>query len=635
MNLASPPARARTLALVLLLTASLLFAGLLARVIQLQVAPGAQLTEHIDARASSTNRNPVRGDIRDRRGRIVAATRFGYRAFIDPVVFDNGHAGLNIVRLAQAIDQPPEDVAARLVRATQHNQQQLTKSTNPDTPPRLRRYVSVGDVLPSWRADAVAQLDIPGVHLEQRPVRETLTEETLRPIVGLVGIDHNGLIGAEHMLDRVLTGEPGSLRYVRDRSRRPMWIHPGNSVAPQRGRDVRLSIDLHIQRTAASILEQTLQRTDAQGARCVVLEPNTGEILAMLDITRRIDNLAEIDWDQAVRDRRVARGPRYRILEHTDGPVVPNRCIEHVYEPGSTFKPFVWAAITETGLLEPHTIINTENGRWRTPFGRTIPDVKEFHELPWDQVLVRSSNIGMAKGAMLLSHEQLHAIVRDFGFGSSTNLGLGGESPGIVTPQSAWTDYTQTSVAIGHEIGVTPIQMARAFAAFARTGSLAGTIPQPTILERSQIPDQSPARRVLNPQTVQTIRPVLAQIADNVEQRMLRTGAIQTPFRYSAFGKSGTAKIPIGAPPEGVKLPRGFDGYLHQQYNASFIIAGPTESPRALVLVLIEDPSPDAIRRGEHWGSTAAGPAARRILEQTLLYLGAPQQTPGDTVAAR
>jgi cell division protein FtsI/penicillin-binding protein 2 len=443
-----------------------------------------------------------------------------------------------------------------------------------------------------------------------------------------VGIDHNGLLGAELFLDKVVAAVTGKLSYVRDARGQPLWVYPGSYTAPKRGLDVRLSVDLEIQRIVVEELTKGVEDADAAGGRAIVLDPLTGEILAMSDVLRQVP-VVDYPWTYPIGQEPGGHRPRYRTIRddggrsEVGGAGMRNRCVEDAYEPGSTFKPFMWAETTALGLARPEEVIDTGCGNWTTPYGRHISDVEAFGQQTWAHILVFSSNIGMAKGTSRMSHKQMRDAVVKFGFGSRTNIGLPGESAGVVTTQKNWSKYSQTSVAMGHEVAVTPLQMARAFAAFARPGELAGTLPplRLTAVDGEEV--VVPGQRVLPAKVATLTRETMRGVTERLDARMARK-ADATPLRYEAFGKSGTAEIPLGPPPKGKRRPKGSDGYYQGQYNASFICGAPAHNPRVVVVVVIDDPGPQRVATRTHYGAAAAGPVARRIVERGLSYLGVP-----------
>ncbi len=641
---------------------------MLGRVAQLQVAPSEALAAHIDERITTVREPGVRGDILDRRGRLLAGTRFGYRVFVDPVRFPSPPDEA-MQRLSEATGISLETIAEKVVGAMAENERraamaksepaspqgplaslyELVRGGEPMSgageaieaeeeggrPKRQIRYVPLGRGLEDWRVDVVRGLKIPGVHLELRPVRELPAPELTTKLVGAVGVDHDGLLGAELLLEGRIKATPGRLRYVRDARSRPLWVERGGYVAPVRGEDVRLSIDLELQRIAHEELTRAIEECDAAGARLVLLDPISGEIVAMLDLVRRPPDAVEFDWDNPP----TPDGPRRRFVTIKKDPseaphpaLARNRCVEDVYEPGSTFKAFMWSATTALGLADVGETVNTEGGVWTTPYGRAVRDVVRRDKMTWGEVLVNSSNVGMAKVTRRMSDKQMRDAVVRFGFGSRTGIGLPGESPGIVTSQRDWTKYTQTSVAMGYEVAVTPVQMVRAFSAFARTGELAGTMVTPRLLA-AEGTGAAEGVRVLPARVAELTRETMRGVTHNLDERLARANKGEPPPRYELFGKSGTAKIPMGSPPEGKRRPRGWKGYFEHQYITSFIAAGPAESPRLVCLVVIDDPGPQLVRENRYYGAQTAGPVVRRVMERALAYLGVPASYPEGAAA--
>ncbi len=678
---------------------------LLGRVAQLQLSPEAPLLEHIEPRTSKRPEPPVRGDILDRRGRVLATTTLGERVIFDPVAFlertKPEEVDTEIVRLAGAMGLPADEVGSWIIWGIERNKARAAALPEPP-PPRDRakhlraaqekeraqqkakagttgasegagaaaaeeeapaapvvrkpvRYIPIGGLLTEEQGRAVATLKIPGVILEKRQRREFVGGDLVASIVGRVGTEDNGLMGAEKLLDNELQGAPGGIRFVRDAKGQPLWIDPGQVRAPVPGKDIRLSIDLELQRIACEELARGVEETDAAGGRILLIDPGTGEVLAMHDIMRDIPDLAEYPWVPVTPPRKrgepVPPAPpepdlervqlRFRTIKPDPGRAIHpafgrNRVLEDVYEPGSTFKPFVWATVTDLGLAKPEEIVDTEGGHWRTYYGRKLEDVTKRRQMTWAEVLINSSNIGMVKVAERLTYAQLHEAAVRFGFGRRTGVGVPGrtiraEAEGIVTPMSRWSKYSQTSVAYGHEIAVTPVQMARAFSAFARTGERAGTLPRLRLTAAEQEEGPGVEYRVLPPQIAQLTRAVLTGVTDNVEAKMEKP---EGGWRYQIFGKSGTAMIPLGAPPPGFRKPRKAPEFFDNQFNSSFIAGGPVEAPRLVVVVVIDDPGPRPGARSQRYGSATAGPVVRRVLERALTYLGTPPSVPPEVPVA-
>jgi cell division protein FtsI/penicillin-binding protein 2 len=245
----------------------------------------------------------------------------------------------------------------------------------------------------------------------------------------------------------------------------------------------------------------------------------------------------------------------------------------------------------------------------------------------------------MIQGVSRMSFEQARSSIREFGFGSPTKIGLPGESPGLVTSEKGWSKFTQTSVAMGYEVAVTPLQMARAFSAFCRTGNLAGTVPSLRLTAAEpgtdSQPKVDPGTRALPSKIAELTRETMRGVTHNLDNRLSsRTGASKETFNYEAFGKSGTARAPLGKAPEGMKKPKGADGYYGGQYNVSFIAGAPASDPRIVVLVVVDDPGPELVRTKRYYGAMVAGPINRRITERVLGYLRVPPSPAADSMAA-
>jgi len=526
------------------------------RVVQLQLWPSDALAGAAGRTETTAGAMAHRGDVLDRRGRVLATSTVGWRVFVDPVAADD--LGLIGAHLAATVGLDAAAVDRRLSRRLD------------------RRFVPVSNVLPEQAVAALRANPMRGIGLEPRPVRHYPNGIAAASLVGIVGFDHTGLAGVEHAQQQRLEGSPGRFTTVRDTRRRTLWVAPGAVQAANDGDDVRLSIDLAVQTLAEQRLRTAVRALGAAGGRVIVLDPATGELLAVADV------LSDDHPDLAT-DQRLAR----------------NRCGTDPYEPGSTFKPFIWAAALEAGVVTQHEVLPTPStGPHRTSRGRRIRDAHYEGPATFRRVLVKSLNSGMAIVAERLSSSQMQRLVRTLGFGRSTGCGLPGETGGIVTKRGAWTHYTQTSVAMGHEISVTTLQMTRAFAAFARDG----TLPDVTLLARR---DREPIvhQRVFSVETVQAARNAMRDVMTEGTGRRAQSGL------YSMFGKSGTAQMP--------KAEGG--GYHEDRYVSSFIAAAPADAPAIVVLCVIDDPDRSL---GRWYGSVTAGPVVRDLVDAVLQYLG-------------
>jgi cell division protein FtsI (penicillin-binding protein 3) len=695
----STPDTTRRARIVLNAALAVVTAGMLVavgRVAQLQVRPSDDLSPYLRAGVRAQTLPGVRGDLLDTRGRLLSTTRFGQRLVIDPSLFPaNPHEA--IAQVCEAAELDPGVVGPRILLAQAENlrreenrrlaEQALAAGLSgpprvlkaepgpsdageagsaaamvvlsadsdgagsetpaleapPALPTRPIRYTPVSGVLDQHQADALRALrtpegkPLPGLILETVPVREYAAGDTAAALVGLVGFEQSGLVGAEASFESSLAAPDGRVRFVQDARGNAMWIEDDGFRPAGRGQDLRLSIDLEIQRMAMEELERGVEDADAQGGRIVVLDPASGEILAMGDTIRQVEGTAPYPWKPVGSAERLPdprERPRYQIFPPEPGrdgnPALARlRCVTDSYEPGSTFKPFVWAIALSNNVVELDEIIDTGGGHWFPRPGRKVEDVLSIRAASrsWHDVLVYSSNVGMSRVALRLSPRVLHDTLARWGFGRRLDIGLPYKPVGQLTSIQNWKPDTTVSVSFGYEVLVTPLHMVRAFSAFARQGELSGTIPTVSLLARDpRDPHGDIVERVLSPEAAAMVREPLEVVAQRMERHVRDTP--EGGWRYRIFGKSGTANAPLGAPPEGMRRPAGERNYYENQYMSSFLAAGPVEHPRLVILCIIDDPGPGRIRVQTHYGSYVAGPVVRRLFDRALEYLGVPESEP-------
>lgn len=667
-RLTDPDQRVNLVGVSLAAGVTALLAVMTGRVVQLQLHPSEKLVSHLSDRQVKVVEPARRGDITDRRERVLASSRFGFYVIVDPEQFPSKNTDEAIVKLANALGLKAEEIGPRILSRMAANHEKkariaaaeaaeqerkdalakdATASSSVDAPddeaaakPALARYLPIGGLLDDSKVDIVKSLKIPGVSIETRQVRLMNADDIAGSLVGKVGFGDVGLMGSEKLLDKPLKPTSGSFTYTADVRGKPLWVEPGAYIPPTRGTDTALSIDLEIQRIVEEELERGVVEADAAGGRAVIMDPVTGEILAMVDIMRDLPEIRDYDWVTPLRkDDPPVPGQRWRIIPQdkarlNHAALGRNRCVEDVYEPGSTFKAFMWAAVTELQLAKPKEVMNTYGGTYKVPYGaRWVRDVHGHGTQTWQEVLVNSSNIGMTIGCARMSFEQHYNAIRKFGFGTRPHTNLPGETAGIVTPLKQWTNWTQTSCSYGYQVGVTPVQVARAFCALSRPGELNGVLPPARFLAATNgLPAQDEAKRVLPRWTADITRETLRGVTASLDRKLAAKNPPEKDWKYEIYGKSGTAQAPVGQGPmdeRGVraKLPKGGDGYF-PQYNSSFIAGGPVENPRLVMVVVIDDPGPDLVRRKEHRGASVAGPVVRRALERSLTYLGVPPSAP-------
>ena len=538
------------------------------KIIELKISPPVELHAKTAPVQRKSNQLAIRGQILDRRGRILAASRFGHKLFVDPSMVEDFES-LSF-ELSEILFVSPAEIEKKL-------------RSKPKS-----RYVVLSNLLSEGQVDSIKGLEHKCVGLEERLVREYPHGDIGGALIGLVGSEHTGLAGFENKYDDKLTGEPGEVTRSCDSKRKTVWVSPDDFKLRSNGEDIQLSIDVVIQDFASKRLREEVERCNAGGGRIVVANPATGEILAMDDILNQRDG-----WSQQPEDPN-------RSLDVRLG---RNRCVTDPYEPGSTFKPFIWSVATQLGKATVDEVLPTPSGGpYITSFNRKIRDAHYYGPSTWENVLIKSMNSGMAIVSQRMSFKELQDAVYRFGFGQPTRVGLGGETRGIVTPPSNWKNYTQTSVSMGHEIAVTPLQMVQGFCAFARDG----TVPQ-LQLNISTTEDVMFVREAISPEIAALTRQIMGKVMTE------GTGRKSKSEQYTLFGKSGTAQLPSA---DGT-------GYFQDRYIASFIAGAPIDNPKLVVLCVIDDPD----KTIGHYGGTIAGPVVRDVIENSLNYLGVPPST--------
>jgi len=400
-------------------------------------------------------------------------------------------------------------------------------------------------------------------------------------VVGFANIDGKGVEGMEARFDSDLRGEPTSYIVLQDGQNG--LLRQKILRAPERTpRDVVLSIDLVLQHAAERELDRAMSHSGARAASAVLMDSATGQILALANRPAADAN----HYGQACAEAKI------------------NRAVVHEYEPGSTFKIVSMAAVLEQDKVRPGDRFDCENGLLITG-RRRIRDSSPHDMLSALDIMVKSSNIGMVKIARRIESPQLRQTISRFGFGARTGIELPGERAGSLRPIAEWSDYSHDSLAFGHEIGVTVVQMASAFAVVANDGirippRLVLGLADTDSIERSDSPR---SHRVISSSTARLLTSML-------EETVARgTGTNADLPGYRLAGKTGTAQ----------KLVDG--SFSETEYMASFGGFGPVSSPRLVGLVVLD--TPDGDRR--HGGQVAA-PVFARIMESALRYL----RVPGD-----
>ncbi len=519
-----------------------------------------------------------RGCVFDRNGMLMAGTMEAHTLFVDPVfreqLIEEGRitrqeADAQAAALAQAVDLPAEPLMDLL------NQE------------GSRRYIKLVERMDDAAAGAVSRLEIDWAGTHPVPVRNYPMGSLAAHVLGGVGKGGVGLEGVELKYNGLLSGQDGMLRQRKDARRRPISVAASDYVEPRHGRHLILTIDANIQMILEQELNATCKRQKARRGEGVVIDPNTGEVLAL------------------------ANWPTYNpgVISEVDAFTRTNHALVSPYEPGSTIKPFIVGPALAAGLTRPGEVFPIGGKVWRTAYGRRITDVHGYDQLAMWDVLVKSSNVGMAMLATRMGNPRIHEAITGFGFGSTTGLELPFEDDGRVNPLPRWGKYTTHSVAQGYELMVTPIQLARAMSTYANGGRLIkptlikGTLNADGTVERAAsplMPQMTP--QVIDPMTAADVRRILADV-------MVRgTGSRARSQTWNVFGKTGTAHISDA---------RG--GYDNTRYTSSFVGGAPLENPRLVIAFIIHEPD----RSLGYFGGTISAPGAVAVLERSLAYLQA------------
>ena len=396
--------------------------------------------------------------------------------------------------------------ARQLAALLETDVKQLTRKLDTD-----KTFVFLRRQIPPAVADQVAALKLPGIGQDKEYRRFYPTGEMTAHMVGFTGVDDKGLEGVELAFHRQLLGQPGSRSVIKDR-RGQIVEDVGSIKPPQDGKEIRLALDSKIQYLAYSHLKQAIADNNAKAGGVVVLDVRTGEILALAN------------WP--------TYNPNNR--EGLSGSQLRNRAVTDTFEPGSTLKPFTIALGIEAGKVRSDTIINCAPGRL-TIGNATISDAHPHGALSVAEVIQKSSNVGAAKIAAMLPSQKMWQMFDDVGFGQVPRLGFPGEVSGRVRPWKNWRPIEQATMAYGHGISVSLIQLARAYTAFARDGDV---LP----LSLTQVESSTPSgMAVFSPKTAREVRSM-------IEMSVLPGGTApkaQIPG-YRVAGKTGTAHKLVG-----------------------------------------------------------------------------------------
>jgi cell division protein FtsI (penicillin-binding protein 3) len=499
-----------------------------------------------------------RGNIYDRNGKILVSSTVAISYAADPKVLGN-NIDLVAGRFAKVFGKSKEEYLTRL-RKKDARFVWLERRAKPET------------------AALINARSIDGLMQTNEPQRIYHYDYVAGQALGFTDIDNNGLSGVELEFDKQLKGTNGQVIMQRDGlgRKRPTVDYP--RVEPIDGHNIVLTIDLDMQSVAEEELRKGIERNNATGGLVVMLDPKTGEVLAMANYPGVNPNLYQLADESALK----------------------NRVITDVFEPGSVFKVVTVSAALENDLIKPEQVFYAEKGKYK-PKGRPTPitDVHEYGNLTFRQAVELSSNIVMAKASDQIGAEKLYVTARNFGFGIATGLELRGEVSGQLKKPNSWSRTTLNTMAYGYEVGVTPLQLAAAYSAVANGGVLMKPYVLKQVLnEHNEVETEtSPQsiRKVVSKSTADTICSFLRGVVEH------GTATTAKSTTVAIAGKTGTSRKIV-------------DGkYSTSSYTASFVGMFPADNPQVVCLVMLDNP-----KSLGYYGGVASAPIVKGIAEKVF-----------------
>ncbi len=557
----------------MLLIAGLGFALVALRLVYLQVYDRAELASRAERQQERLVKlEPTRGTIYDRMGRELAVS-----LDVD-----------SVYGVPSKIDDPRE-VAQQLSRILHENPRMLERKLAGD-----KHFVWLSRKVEPAKARKVKDLDSSEVGLQAESRRFYPKKALAGSVLGFTGMDNEGLEGLELAYDKTLHGVSGWVLAEKDAMGRTVF--PGGPgfqyKLPKPGHDIILTIDEVIQHIVEKELDAALAQSRARGGVCIVMNPGTAEVLALA-----VRTLTRSGQPFNPNEPRHYRPDEWR-----------NRCVADAFEPGSIFKPVLAAAALEEKVIHPLERVDCSAGKIKVA-DRVINDAHKNGVLTFTDVIAESSNVGTIKVALRLGRERFYKYITAFGFGRKTGIDIPGEIAGLVKDQRLWSGVSIGSIAIGQEIGVTPMQVAVAYCALANGGMLMKPYIVAEIVDRDGNEGKKfhpqAVGRVMSEETCAKVNKMLQRVVE------AGTGEKARPSGYTAAGKTGTAQ----------KIDQKTGAYSKKYYVSSFAGFVPAGSPKLMILVMVDSPE------GVIYGGSVAAPVFKSIAEQSLAYL---QVTPDD-----
>lgn len=519
---------------------------------------------------------PKRGHIYDRQGREIAISVERDSLYVDPVMLKRDE---NFEKLKKLINFKEEDLSPYI-----HSGENERGGKSVD---RAKRFVWISRKMDDSLAEQVRALKVRGVGIVTEHMRYYPKAHLASHVVGFVDVDERGIEGLEKFYDSYLRAERGSKVVLRDGTGRKL---SDGKFVEIKGNDVYLTIDEGLQYIVEKHLDEATRKWRASSATAIMMEPYTGEILALAN-------------------RPTFNPNKPKAAKNLDS--LRNRAITDLYEPGSTFKIVAASAALEEKLVKTSTKFDCSLGFIEVG-GKRIKDVHRNGVLTFEEVIQKSSNVGTIKIAMMLGKERLYQYIKKFGFGQKTEIDLPGEVSGYVRPPERWSGTSIGAIPIGQEVAVTALQVLRAYAVIANGGYLV----KPYVVSEIRSPDGNTLyravikrERILSEQTATTMREILKKVTEQGG-----TAVTAKVDGNNVAGKTGTAQ----------KYDPKQRRYSKDKFVSSFVGFIPAEDPKIALIVVVHDPV------GGHYGGTVAAPVFRAIANEALAYLNVPRDDSKD-----
>jgi len=546
--------------------------GITARLVHLQVNRHDKLVARArQQQQDAIETSPARGPVLDREERELARTIDTTSVSLAPDEFRQ-HKEDTDAQVNASIDSTAQGLSSVLGLNKKSVVDQINEAKNSG-----RRFIWLARRIDPEKAALLEKMELAGVHTRKEPKRFYPNGSLAANVLGFVGLDGNGLAGIEQVYNEKIVGEPGKIFIEKDSLGR---AYESTEVLGRPGQTVILTIDQSIQYQAEAALTAAISTSHAKAGTAIVLDPHTGDILALA-------NAPTFDPNDVGAAPPAARA---------------NWALQNIYEPGSTFKIVAYSAAIEKGLVKPDDHIDCQMGSI-TVAKRVIHDGHAYGNLTIAEALAKSSNVAAIKLGLRVGDPTMYDFITRFGFGARTGIELPGETVGLVRPLSRWQPSSIGSVAIGQEVGVTPLQMVAAFGALANDGVRIAPHLIREIRNGNGVTTYRPnpeQRRVIKKETATALRGMLEGVTLNGTAKKAQLDG------YSAAGKTGTAQ----------KIDPKTRTYSATKFVASFVGFAPVNNPAVVIIVVIDEPG------GAYHGGDVAAPVFRQIAEGILPDMG-------------